>query len=42
MKRHIKINSGFIDVYYCKDFISLRDSNEDRFFYLNYQINIAI
>ena len=32
MKRHIKINSGFIDVYYCKDFISLRDSNEDRFF----------
>ena len=28
MKRHIKINSGFAEVYYCKDFIALRDNNE--------------
>lgn len=32
MKKRIKIDSGYIDVYYCKDFIALRKNNEDRFY----------
>ena len=32
MKKRIKIDSGYIDVYYCKDFIAIRGNDEDRLY----------
>ena len=32
MKKRIKIDSGYIDVYYCKDFMAIRGNDEDRLY----------